>query len=123
MSAVDVEHNEEKYLVIGGAGFLGSHIVEALLARKEPNVAVYDLNNPPEGDVLEGVTYFLGDILDESNFLDVLQKVRTFSTSVWSAALITPSVPSPPYSTSYPPSTGSSANYTTASTSRAPNPS
>ncbi|TEB34050.1 NAD(P)-binding protein [Coprinellus micaceus] len=68
MSEVESEHAGRDYLVIGGAGFL------ALLARKEPHVAVYDLNNPPEGDALEGATYFLGDILDESNLLDVLNK-------------------------------------------------
>jgi hypothetical protein len=131
MSGVESECAEERYLVIGGAGFLGSHIVEALLARKEPHVAVYDLNNPPEGDALEGTTYFLGDILDESNLLDVLNKVRTLSTRVDpTATLITLpirlnllSTPSQPYSTSSLLFTGSGANCTTGSTSKELNPS
>lgn len=33
----------EHYLVIGGCGFLGRHIVEALLGRGETNVSVFDL--------------------------------------------------------------------------------
>lgn len=33
----------ESYLVIGGCGFLGRHIVEALVARGEKQVAVFDL--------------------------------------------------------------------------------
>lgn len=31
------------YLVIGGCGFLGRHIVDALLGRGETNVAVFDI--------------------------------------------------------------------------------
>lgn len=133
MSGVESEHAGERYLVIGGAGFLGSHIVEALLARKEPNVAVYDLNNPPEGDALEGATYFLGDILDENNLLDVLNKVRALSTRVYSTAILMVylpfrplhllSTPSPPYSMSSLLFMGSGANCTTASTSKELNPS
>ncbi|KAJ3522868.1 hypothetical protein NMY22_g11698 [Coprinellus aureogranulatus] len=64
----------ERYLIIGGAGFLGSHIVEALLARNEKSVTVYDLNLPPDGDAFDGVTYVQGDILDEDHLVDVLQK-------------------------------------------------
>ena len=65
----------EGYLVIGGSGFLGSYVVEALLARGEKKVTVYDIAMPQEGDVLEGVTYIEGDILNESHLLEVMQKV------------------------------------------------
>lgn len=34
---------QESYLVIGGCGFLGRHIVEALVGRGEKNVSVFDI--------------------------------------------------------------------------------
>src|SRR5262245_32282448 len=37
----------KSYLVIGGHGFLGSHVVEALLARGEDRVRVLDLRSSP----------------------------------------------------------------------------
>lgn len=33
----------ESYLVVGGCGFLGRHIVEQLLERGEQSVAVFDI--------------------------------------------------------------------------------
>lgn len=36
----------KRYAVVGGSGFLGSHIVEALLARGEDHVRVVDLREP-----------------------------------------------------------------------------
>ena len=47
----------ENYVVIGGSGFLGSYImmiiVQPLIDRSEPSVAVYDINLPNEEDVIE----------------------------------------------------------------------
>ncbi len=33
----------ESYLIVGGCGFLGRHIVEQLLARGETQVSVFDI--------------------------------------------------------------------------------
>jgi sterol-4alpha-carboxylate 3-dehydrogenase (decarboxylating) len=37
---------------------------------------VYDLSKPGKGDVVEGATYFSGDILNEKQLLDCLTRVR-----------------------------------------------
>jgi len=37
----------KRYLVVGGSGFLGSHIVEALLARGEEHIRIFDQHNTP----------------------------------------------------------------------------
>ncbi|KAJ2916168.1 hypothetical protein MD484_g4239, partial [Candolleomyces efflorescens] len=68
------EPTPEHYLVLGGSGFLGSHIVEALVARGEENVIVYDMTAPLEGDAVEGVTYIKGDISDEIHLYEVLKE-------------------------------------------------
>lgn len=70
------EATSEQYLVLGGSGFLGSHIVEALVARGEKNVIVYDMSMPLEGDAFDGVTYIKGDVSDEEHLYEVLQEVR-----------------------------------------------
>lgn len=62
-------------MVLGGSGFLGSHIVEALVARGEKNVIVYDMAVPLEGDAVDGVTYIKGDVSDEEHLYEVLREV------------------------------------------------
>ncbi|GMK56658.1 hypothetical protein CspeluHIS016_0304980 [Cutaneotrichosporon spelunceum] len=49
----------DNYLVIGGCGFLGRHIVDALLGRGETNVAVFDI---VQRHFDENVTFYTGDI-------------------------------------------------------------
>ncbi|KAK0502014.1 hypothetical protein EDD18DRAFT_1138806 [Armillaria luteobubalina] len=51
-----------KHMVIGGAGFLGSHIVTTLKARGDVTVGVFDLVQPSPSESMEGVEYFTGDI-------------------------------------------------------------
>lgn len=47
-------------LVTGGAGFLGRHLVEALLAEGRYSVSVFDLREPIEP--VKGVHYITGDL-------------------------------------------------------------
>ncbi|KAF8493822.1 C-3 sterol dehydrogenase [Gautieria morchelliformis] len=63
----------ESYLVIGGCGFLGRNIVDALLARGERQVAVLDLVQS-YFDV--NVEYFTGDITDETAVHHAVQKAN-----------------------------------------------
>jgi sterol-4alpha-carboxylate 3-dehydrogenase (decarboxylating) len=62
----------DSYLVIGGCGFLGRHIVEQLLARGEQAVAVFDLVQRHHD---KNVTFFTGDICNPNDLGSALQKV------------------------------------------------
>ena len=58
-----------KYLVTGGAGFIGSHLVERLIARSDQVVILDDLSTgtPKNLATVEGrVTFYNGNILDRS---------------------------------------------------------
>jgi len=51
--------SEKSYLVVGGCGFLGRFIVEALLAKGEKNIHVFDIRKSFEDD---RITFHIGDI-------------------------------------------------------------
>jgi len=63
----------ESYLVIGGSGFLGSHIVDGLLNRGEGSVAVFDIVQRIFDD---RITFFNGDICNEQQLSDAIQKCQ-----------------------------------------------
>jgi sterol-4alpha-carboxylate 3-dehydrogenase (decarboxylating) len=68
-------NSNERYLVIGGAGFLGSYIVQALVDRGEVDVAVFGGAKPIHNELIGGVSYFPGDITNEKELRDCLEKV------------------------------------------------
>ncbi len=53
-----------RVLVTGGAGFIGSHVAEALIARGHPVVVVDDLSTGRRANVPAGAAFVAGDIRD-----------------------------------------------------------
>ncbi len=56
-------------LVTGGAGFIGSHVAEGLLARGDEVVVLDDLSNGKRENLPEGARFVEGDICDPQNGL------------------------------------------------------
>ncbi|WFD24057.1 3beta-hydroxysteroid-4alpha-carboxylate 3-dehydrogenas(decarboxylating) [Malassezia equina] len=61
---------QELHFVIGGAGFLGSHIVNALVNRGEKYVASFDIREPAEA--IQGARYYEGDLTKEETIVQAL---------------------------------------------------
>jgi len=61
----------DSFLVSGGNGLLGQHVVRLLLERGERAVAVFDIVPAAEPD--DRVREFLGDITDEKDFARAVQ--------------------------------------------------
>jgi len=53
-----------RVLVTGAAGFIGSHIADALVARGDEVVVLDDLSNGVEDNVPSGATFVRGDVRD-----------------------------------------------------------
>jgi len=53
-----------KVLVTGGAGFIGSHVADALLAAKHDVLVLDDLSTGPRSNVPAGASFVQGDIRD-----------------------------------------------------------
>ena len=53
------------WLVTGGAGFIGSHLCEALLARGDSVRVLDDLSTGKRENLPEGVDLIVGDVADQ----------------------------------------------------------
>lgn len=62
-----------KYLVTGGAGFIGSHISRALLALGHKVAIIDDLSNSKKENVPAGAEFFEGSITDNNLLAQAMQ--------------------------------------------------
>jgi sterol-4alpha-carboxylate 3-dehydrogenase (decarboxylating) len=79
-SKIATEKTGKAYLVVGGHGLLGSHVVEGLLARGERNIHVYDRTPSSlfDDEVASGlVTFHQGDILDRARLTAACRRIDT----------------------------------------------
>jgi UDP-glucose 4-epimerase len=63
-----------KYLITGGAGFIGSHLSEALVARGDSVIVVDDLSTG-KNEVVPSVEFIQGSIFDEKLMDSLVSKV------------------------------------------------
>ena len=68
-----------KILVIGGAGYIGSHAILSLLDEESYDLAVFDNLSRGHADVIGKLPFFLGDL---RNFLDISTAIEKFSPDV-----------------------------------------
>jgi UDP-glucose 4-epimerase len=68
---MSAQRKKDVYLVIGGSGFLGRHIVQDLLDRGD-SVSVFDIVQR-----YHDVPFYSGDLADQDSVAQALQKVRT----------------------------------------------
>jgi hypothetical protein len=57
------------FFVIGGSGFLGRHVIEALVTHGDP-VVVFDITQP-----YHFTSFYSGDISDQAQVSEALRKV------------------------------------------------
>ena len=65
-----------RILITGGAGFIGSHVVDELLARGHEPSVLDDLSSGTKANLPEDVPLFVGDIRDESFLEEVFDTIR-----------------------------------------------
>jgi UDP-glucose 4-epimerase len=64
------------HLVTGGAGFIGSHLVESLIARGDDVVVLDNLDGGSRANLPESVEFVLGSVTDRTVVADVFASHR-----------------------------------------------
>jgi UDP-glucose 4-epimerase len=65
-----------RVLVTGGAGFIGSHVVDAALAAGHQVAVLDDLSSGKRENVPASVTFFHADVRDEARVRDAFERFR-----------------------------------------------
>src|SRR5262245_60533534 len=65
-----------KALVTGGAGFVGSHLVDALVEQGDEVVVIDNLDTGARENVHPGARLVIGSIIDEALLADVIRDCR-----------------------------------------------
>lgn len=76
-----------RILITGGAGFIGSHIVDACLAAGHEPFVVDDLSSGARDNLPSGVTLFVADIRDADKIAAIFDEVRPEAVSHQAAQL------------------------------------
>lgn len=64
-----------RFLITGGAGFIGSHLTEALLARGDDVLVLDDLSTGKRENVPEGAELMIGDITHHASVIEIMAEV------------------------------------------------
>ncbi|MDE2228336.1 MAG: NAD-dependent epimerase/dehydratase family protein [Alphaproteobacteria bacterium] len=75
LRAAAVPHTRRLYLVTGGCGFIGSHLVEALTARGDTVRVFDDLSHGRRENLQRGVEFIEGDVADPMALRRAIQDV------------------------------------------------
>lgn len=81
----------EKFLVIGGTGFLGQNLAAALIQRGETNVHILDLRPAPPHLRLDQATYHTGDMTKADELKKLIGQIKP--NSVFHVASPKPGLP------------------------------
>ena len=77
-----------RVLVTGAAGMIGSHVVEALLARGDQVIALDDLSRGDERNVPDGATFARIDITDSRALVSAFDRLGPFDAVLHEASII-----------------------------------
>lgn len=72
---------DKKILVTGGAGFIGTHLVEKLIHDENFSLVVFDkLDEYPDNNLRNKITYVKGNIISQEDLKDLFENYGPFET-------------------------------------------